>query len=148
MLPLIVLLGTFGITLLITRFTGHTDYRLAGRVGMAAMLLLTAMGHVMYTKGMTMMIPPFLPLRKEAVYLTGMLEAVAAVCLLIPGWQSVTGWLLIVFFVLMLPANVYAAVHHINYQTAAYDGPGLRYLWFRVPEQLFFIGWVYFFAVR
>lgn len=148
MLPLIVLLGTFGVTLLVTRFTGHTDYLLAGRTGMAAMLLLTAVGHVLYTKGMTLMLPEFLPLRKEAVYITGVLEVAAAVCLLVPGLQSITGWLLIVFFVLMLPANVYAAMYHINYQTAQYDGPGLRYLWFRIPEQLLFIGWTYFFAVR
>ena len=49
------------------------------------------------------------------------------------------------FFILILPSNIYASVKKINYQKATLDGPGLSYLWFRMPLQVFFIGWVYFF---
>jgi uncharacterized membrane protein len=59
-----------------------------------------------------------------------------------------TGWLLILFFILILPANIYAAVRHIDYQKATTEGNGLHYLWFRVPLQLLFIAWAYFFAVK
>jgi hypothetical protein len=48
----------------------------------------------------------------------------------------------------MLPANIHAAIKHINYETAAYDGKGIRYLWIRVPMQVLFIVWVYYFSVR
>jgi uncharacterized membrane protein len=44
----------------------------------------------------------------------------------------------------MLPANVYAALHHIDYEKATTGGKGPGSLWFRVPLQFFFIAWVYF----
>jgi uncharacterized membrane protein len=59
-----------------------------------------------------------------------------------------TAWLLILFFFLILPANINAAVNKIDYQKGTTDGNGLNYLWFRVPLQVFFIAWVYFFGVR
>jgi len=52
------------------------------------------------------------------------------------------------FFVLILPANIHAAIHHVNLETATNDGNGLNYLWFRIPLQVFYIAWVYFFAVK
>ena len=35
-----------------------------------------------------------------------------------------------------------------NYKEANYTGPGPEHLWFRIPLQLFFIGWLYFFYRR
>ena len=35
------------------------------------------------------------------------------------------------------------SMENINYQTGELDGSGLEYLWFRIPLQLIFIGWVY-----
>lgn len=148
MAVLFVLFGGFLLATLGLRLAGKTDCLSAGRIGLAAMLLFTALGHVLFTEGMALMIPDFLPFRKEAVYLTGVLEVAAAVGLLLPRWYKTTGWLLIVFFVLLLPANISAALRHVNYETATFDGPGPAYLWYRVPEQLLFIGWTYFFAVR
>jgi len=58
------------------------------------------------------------------------------------------GWWLIVFFVLMLPANINAAVKKIDYEKGTYTGSGPLYLWFRVPLQVLFIAWVWFFAVN
>ncbi|WP_331145734.1 hypothetical protein [Hymenobacter sp.] len=52
------------------------------------------------------------------------------------------------FFVLILPANIHAALHHINYQKGTTDGPGPRYLWFRIPLQLLFIAWTWYFSVH
>lgn len=79
------------------------------------------------------MVPNFIPFKTEMVYLTGVIEIVATIGLFIPGLRVLTAWLLIVFFVLMLPANIYAAINHINYQKGTFDGHGLNYLWFRIP---------------
>jgi uncharacterized membrane protein len=78
------------------------------------------------------------------IYLTGIIEFAAAIGLQIAGLRVLTGWLLIIFFILVLPANIYAATKHIDYQKGTTDGKGLNYLWFRVPLQLIFILWVYF----
>ncbi len=48
---------------------------------------------------------------------------------------------------MILPANVRSAQRHLNYQTGNYDGPGPRYLWFRVPLQLFFMAWTGYFGI-
>lgn len=149
MKPLIVLLLVFGLSWLVLRlWLPHADGMLAARIAMAAMLLFTALGHFMFTKGMTLMLPAFLPFREGIVYGTGILEIAAAAGLLLPVVKRETGIALIIFFVLLLPANIYAAAHQLDYEKGTYTGKGLAYLWFRVPLQLFFIAWVYVCAVR
>jgi uncharacterized membrane protein len=58
------------------------------------------------------------------------------------------GWALILFFILVLPGNIKAAIHHIDYQKGTFDGYGPNYLWFRVPLQILFIGWTYISAIK
>ncbi len=148
MKPFIVLLTVFAVSLGATRIIeGVVDYPLSGRIAMTAMLLLTASGHFMFVNGMTAMLPRFIPFKREMVLGTGIIEIVAAIGLLIPELKHLAAWLLILFFILILPANIYAAKKRINYQKSTLDGPGLNYLWFRVPLQLFFIAWIYFFAI-
>ena len=149
MKPLIVLLIAFALALVITKiaFNG-LDVFLSGRIAMAVMLLFTSIGHFAYTKGMEMMIPPFVPYTKAIVYVTGFIEIAAAIGLLFTATKVVTAWFLIVFFIVLLPANIYAAVKQVDYQKGTLEGPDVKYLWFRVPLQLLFIAWVYFFAIR
>jgi uncharacterized membrane protein len=94
-----------------------------------------------------MMLPPVIPFRKELVLLIGILEVAAAVGLLVEKHTVRTAWGLIVFFVLVLPANLYAAWHRVDYREADFTGPGPAYLWFRIPLQMLFIGWVYYFGI-
>lgn len=145
---LIVLFGTFIITLLIIRLkTKKTAISQAGRIAMAAMLVLTATGHFLFTKGMAMMVS-FLPWSIAIVYVTGIIELIAAAGLLISKTRLLTGRLLILFFIVLLPANIYAVYHNINLKSADYSGEGISYLWFRIPLQLLFIAWVYFFSIK
>lgn len=120
----------------------------SARTGMAVMLVFTALGHYLYAEGMTMMLPKAIPFKKEIVYITGVIEIVSAIGLLIPKYQNFTAWLLIVFFILIIPANINGAIQQIDYQKATFDGKGLSYLFFRIPLQLFFIAWVYFSALK
>lgn len=149
MKPLFVLLGAFVVSLLITKlFTKAFDYRLSGRIAMAVMLVFTAIGHFAFTKGMAMMLPDFIPFKTEIIYLTGVIEIIAAIGLLIPIISVWTGWALTVFFILLLPGNIKAAIDHIDYQKGTFDGNGPAYLWFRIPLQLLFIIWTYISAIK
>jgi uncharacterized membrane protein len=149
MKSLIVLLTVFGISVFALKIATHNyDIALSARIAMSAMLLFTAVGHFAFTKGMTMMIPDFIPFKTAMVYLTGIIEILAAIGLLIPGLRVLTAWLLILFFVLLLPSNIKAAIKHIDYQKGAFDGSGLNYLWFRIPLQILFIVWIYFSSIR
>ncbi len=149
MVPEITLLATFLAAFIILRLKHQENrYAQAARIAMAAMLFVTGGAHFGFAKGMAMMLPEIVPFKLGLVYLTGILEIAAGIGLLIPAMARKTGWWLIAFFVCITPANVYAAMHHVNLQTATNDGNGPEYLWFRIPLQLFFIGWLYFSAVR
>jgi len=149
MKPLFVLLTVFLISnLVIRQYKDDMDYHLAGKIALAATLLFTSLGHLIYTKGMVLMLPDFIPLKKEMIYVTGLLEVIGAFGLFIPSLSRLTGMLLIVFFILILPTNIYASMRHLNYETATFDGKGPGYLWFRIPFQLLLIGWTYYFALR
>ncbi len=149
MKPLIVLLTSFLIGLILIKLLNKKfKWQLAGRIAMAIMLSFTAIGHFVFIEGMTAMIPDFIPLKRELVYLTGILEITLGLGLLIPKLKLKSGWILILFFIAILPANIKASMENINYQTGELDGNGLEYLWFRIPLQVFFIVWVFFTAIK
>lgn len=149
MKPLLILLTVFSISLFtIKMFRGNFNVILSARIAMAAMLMFTAVGHFIFTKGMSMMLPDYIPFKTGIIYLTGILEILAAIGILIPEIRITTGWLLIVFFIVILPSNIYAAINHIDYQKATFKGDGVSYLWFRIPLQIFFIIWVYLSAIK
>jgi uncharacterized membrane protein len=149
MKPLFVLLSTFILSIIIIKLVTHQyDLLFAARISMCIMLFFTAIAHFAFTKGMSMMIPPFVPFKTELVYVTGILEIILGIGLLMPDFKVYSAWALIVFFILLLPANIYAAINHIDYQKGTFNGNGTSYLWFRVPLQIFFILWIYLSAIK
>jgi len=145
---LIVLLSAFTLSALVSHFfIGDWNLIFSGNLAMMLMLCFSALGHFMFTDGMVLMMPAFVPFKKPLVYITGILEPTLGIALLFSQTRHVTGIALLVMFVLMLPANINAALKHINFEKATYDGNGPAYLWFRVPLQLLFIGWVLYFSV-
>jgi uncharacterized membrane protein len=148
MKPLLVLLIASGVALLLTKIFYHSwNYHFAGNLGMSIMLLFTAIGHFAFNKGMAMMLPDFIPFKRKIIYGTGLIEILAAIGLLLPPYRHLTSVLLVIFFALILPANIYAAAKKVDYQKGTYDGSGINYLWFRVPLQIFFIGWTWYFGI-
>jgi uncharacterized membrane protein len=149
MKPLIVLIVVFLLALVINWLLyGNPAPEQSGRIAMSTMLLFTSIGHYKFRKGMASMLPPAVPGRQGIVLLTGLIEIAAAVGLLIPQTRAITAVCLIIFFVSVLPANIYATMKNLNYETGEYDGNGMKYLWFRVPLQALFIIWVYWFALE
>ena len=146
---LIILIAVSSISAVISRIkSGNWNLKFAGNVAMFLMLCFTALGHILFVPGMSMMIPPFIPFKTAMVYITGLVEIILGLALLFPSFRQVAGWSLIIFFVLILPANVYQALHHIDLQKGDYSGKGPEYLWFRIPLQIFLIGWVWYFSIR
>jgi len=149
MKPLLILLSSFLISLIVIKITNKEyDFALSGRIAMSIMLVFTAIGHFVFTKGMTLMIPSFIPYKETFVHLTGLFEILLAIGLLIPRFKYITGCILIIFLLLMLPANIYASMNNVNYQKGTFDGSGLTYLWFRIPLQFLFIVWTYLSTIR
>lgn len=149
MKPLLVLFSVFIISIILLKISrGSYEFAQSARIALSAMLLFTALGHFAFTKGMTLMLPGFIPYKTAVVYATGVIEIAAAIGLFVPSMRLLAGWLLIIFFILILPANIYAAIRKVDIQSATFDGNGVAYLWFRIPMQILLILWVYYSAVK
>jgi uncharacterized membrane protein len=121
---------------------GITGFKLSpaarARVGLTLFLLVTSLGHFIRTHEMAAMVPPPLPYRAELIYLTGMLELLGAVGVWIPRLMRLTGFCLILMLIGLLPANIYAAVHRVDFGGHSI---GPAYLLVRMPFQVFVIWW-------
>ncbi|MFE5675369.1 hypothetical protein ACFQ7B_23930 [Streptomyces erythrochromogenes] len=130
------LLGAFGVG----RFA---TWRPSALHGLAVMLVCTASAHFVPSAfgpmpghhDLVAMVPPFVPFPRLAVYATGVLELLGAAGLVREATRRTAGLGLAALFVLMLPANTHAAVEHIPF-----NGEPATPLWFRIPEQVVFIG--------
>jgi uncharacterized membrane protein len=97
MKPLAVLIISFILSLLSFKiFKNNWDYILSANVAMSSMLVFTAIGHFLYSKGMAMMIPNFIPFKTELVLISGLFELVTPIGLLIPRFQHDASMLVII----------------------------------------------------
>ncbi|MFN2393328.1 MAG: DoxX family protein [Pyrinomonadaceae bacterium] len=147
MAPLIFLLTTFILLYAVNRFflKGQLSPSFIGRAALAVMLIVTGITHFTGTDLMVEMMPDFLPYKKDIVYLTGILELLAVVGLLINKTSKLTVVMLIIYFIAVLPANIIGSLKQVNLGGME---SGAVYLWFRVPLQIFFIFWTYYFGIR
>ena len=145
----LIILGTLLLPyLILTAVDGRGRWLqpgLRGRISLSLVFLFTGLGHFIQPESMAQMLPPWVPLRVMIIYITGVLELAAAVGLLVPGLWRITGICLMMFLILVLPANVYAAINRVE---MGGHSVGPVYLLIRVPLQLILIGWTYWFAVR
>lgn len=147
MAPLIFLSATFLLLCVVNKFflASRLSFSFIGRASLAAMLIVTGIAHFTSTDLMVETIPDFLPLKREIVYLTGVLELLAVAGLLIDKTAKLTAVLLIIFFLAVLPANIVGSLKQVNLGGTE---NGAMYLFFRVPLQIFFIFWTYYFGIR
>src|SRR5215213_11407047 len=138
MAPLIFLLGTFAVLYLLNRFLLGRRLNLSfiGRASMAMMLIVTGVSHFTNTQPMIDMMPDFMHAKREMIYFTGVCELLAVVGLLWEKTSRLASILLIIFFVLVLPANVVGSLKSVQIGGMDY---GPMYLLFRIPLQIFFI---------
>lgn len=115
--------------------------RLRARVALSVFFAFTGIGHFIKTAELASMMPAFVPYRVELVYLTGVMEIVAAIALWIAPWRKFTRWGLIVMLIAFLPVNIYAAIQRVDFGGHEL---GPVYLLARVPVQLLLIAVTYF----
>jgi uncharacterized membrane protein len=137
-----VVLGVLLVSLLLFRGLGvlgvdiFATWQVSAAWALAAMFGFTASAHFTKTKeDLVAMVPKAFPNPRMLVYLTGVLEILGAIGLLVPMTRSLAGICLALLLVAMFPANV----------SAARKGTQLRGkpptpLWIRAPMQLLFVG--------
>lgn len=117
----------------------------AGVVGLVAVFLFTGIGHFVETEAMAQMIPWLVPKRPRIIRVSGVVEMLAAVALLVPGLRLRMGWFLLVLLLLLLPFNIYAALNRVPMGGHEW---GPVYLLICIPLQLLLMCWTYRFTVR
>jgi uncharacterized membrane protein len=84
------------------------------------------------------MMPPWVPLHREAVWLSGVLEVAGGLAVLAPRARAMAGWALVALLVAIFPANLHMAVN-----PELYPDFGATVLWARLPFQALFIAWAW-----
>jgi uncharacterized membrane protein len=84
--------------------------------------------------------PLYLPLHRELVYLSGILEVVLGLALLVPRFSRLAAWGIFALLIAVFPANIYVYQH----QELIPGSPLLHLL--RLPLQGVFILWAYWHA--
>jgi uncharacterized membrane protein len=79
-----------------------------------ALLFIVASSMHFITDVELKIIPPFLPLRREALYITGIFEFLGGIGLLIPRFRRAAAWGLAALLVAIFPANIYHAIKNIQ----------------------------------
>jgi uncharacterized membrane protein len=139
--PTVAPIITLTIATLLARLTGHLaidalDWQTSLRIGLAAMFLLTGTVHFVpkFRDDMARMIPERLPKPAALVTITGILEILGAIGLLIPATATAAALCLALLLIAMFPANVSAARRGIPLA-----GKPATPLGIRTAEQLLFI---------
>ncbi|MGI9534459.1 MAG: DoxX family protein [Thermodesulfobacteriota bacterium] len=126
-------------------FRDSEKSRFYGVLGLSLVFFFAGIGHFIKTHAMAQLLPPWVPLPILIIYVTGIIEFIVATGLLNPKSRKDFGWAAIVLFIVFLPANIYGAYSRVELGGHSW---GLSYLLLRVPLQLIFIFWAYWFCVR
>src|SRR5215469_7820994 len=96
---------------------------------LSVMVLFTASAHFTVLKeDLIKMVPKPFPYPRQIVFVTGILEVLGAIGLLIPQVRTAAGICLAILFVAMFPANIKAALKQVSLR-----GRQATPLWLRLP---------------
>ena len=87
------------------------------------------------------MMPPYLPLHRELVLLSGVAELVLGIAVLVPATRRAAAWGIILLLVAVFPANIHIALNDVPLGGAAHGAGALN--WVRLPLQAVLIAWAW-----
>lgn len=85
----------------------HEPARAIARVGLAALLTFTGSAHLVNPEPFTAQVPPWFPAPSATILVSGVVELVLAVALLVArDRRPLVGWVVAGFFVVIFPGNL------------------------------------------
>ena len=116
----------------------NKNIRLFSIVIMSIFYISVGVNHFTIPEWFLQIVPPRLPYKLELVYISGFLEIILGVMLLIPATRFYAAWGLILLLIAVYPANIYLA----QTNGAAMNTTPLV-AWGRLPFQFVFIALAY-----
>lgn len=115
--------------------SAFATWQACARDALSLMLVFTGISHFTPMKeDFVRMMPPSIPWPRAMVYFTGICEIAGAIGLLFSQSRRAAAFALVIFFLVVLPANIYAARSGVTLR-----GKPATSLWLRVPMQILFI---------
>lgn len=113
------------------------------RIILAVCMLVAGALHFIASDPFIRIVPGFLPYPAALVYISGVIEILLGLGLLMPPISQSSAWLLVALFIAVYPANLNMAMNHIHIDGVP-DG-----WWFqaiRLPFQFVLIAWAYWYT--
>ena len=106
----------------------------------AAFFILAGIMHFVQDDSFAAIVPPLLPFPKLIVWITGVMEIVLAVMIILPKYRALAGALFAPYLLAVLPANIYMAMENIPLGDMESSPTAL---WIRVAMQFPLIALIY-----
>jgi uncharacterized membrane protein len=118
--------------------------KLVLNVVMGVLYVLAGVNHFVSTSFYVQIMPPWIPWHLAMVYVSGVLEIVLGIAVMIPRTRRLAAWGLIALLVAVFPANIHMAMNDVLIDGAPLGPPWA--LWLRLPIQLVLIAWAYWYT--
>ena len=113
------------------------------RVILAVCMVVAGVLHFVVPQPFIRIVPGFLPAPAALVYISGAIEVLLALGLLLPSTRQLSAWGLVLLFIAVYPANLNMAFNHIQIS-------GIPDTWWfhaiRLPFQFVLIAWAYWYT--
>jgi uncharacterized membrane protein len=110
---------------------------------LAAFFTFAGIMHFVIPRSYEAAMPPYLPLHRESVIVSGIAEIAGGLAVIPPSTRSpFARWWLIALLVAVFPANVHMAVNPDQVRGLDKRIPRVA-LWLRLPVQALLVYWVY-----
>lgn len=119
--------------------SGDSNARRVSRGVLAAAFVFAGVMHFAITGAYMRIMPPWMPLHREMVLLSGVCEIAGGIGLLVPRTRRAAGIGLVLLLIAVFPANVQML---LNARAAHASALAQGLLWARLPLQLAIIAWV------
>lgn len=110
---------------------------------LAVCMIVAGVLHFAADEPFIKIVPEFLPFPAAIVYISGIIEILLGLGLIVPSTRVLAAWGLIALFIAVYPANLNMAFNHIKLD-------GIPDSWwlhgFRLPFQFVLIAWAYWYT--
>lgn len=116
--------------------------RMASLVLQSLLYVAAGTNHVWHTATYTAIMPPHWSQPAAWVLITGALEVLGGIGLLVPQTRRWAAWGIIAMLVVYFDVHVYMLAHHAD----RFQAVPVWALWLRIPLQFVLIGWAWIFT--
>ena len=111
---------------------------------MGTLYIVAGVLHFVATDAYLPLMPPWLPVHRALILLSGAAEVVLGALVLVPATRRLAAWGIVLLLIAVFPANLHVALHDVPLFGAT-EGLGV-WNWVRLPVQLLLMLWAWWYT--